>query len=221
MAGRKRARHTARKRSRTAAGPRAESLRDVRIRVTTIGDLLLTAADEHPDADALVFPGKRDRVRQACGARHGARARTEGPRRAAARARRAAAPHLPGVRRVLLCDRAVRRRRRADQRAIPRARAGLRDRERRPRHDRHDGTRRRSGRFRRAADRSAAGARRAARPSEPRRSTPRRGSATCCCSAPRSTPRSYPSAGHGSSRSASRSTTCIAAAWAYGFATSV
>jgi fatty-acyl-CoA synthase len=59
MAGRKRAGHTARKRSRTAAGPRAESLRDVRIRVTTIGDLLLTAADEHPDADALVFPGVR------------------------------------------------------------------------------------------------------------------------------------------------------------------
>ena len=59
MAGRKRAGHTARKRSRTAARPRAESLRDVRIRVTTIGDLLLTAADEHPDADALVFPGMR------------------------------------------------------------------------------------------------------------------------------------------------------------------
>ena len=59
MAGRKRARHTARKRSRTAAGPRAESLRDVRIKVTTIGDLLLTAADEHPEADALVFPGMR------------------------------------------------------------------------------------------------------------------------------------------------------------------
>ena len=59
MTGRKRAGHTARKRSRTAAGPRAESLRDVRIKVTTIGDLLLTAADEHPDADALVFPGMR------------------------------------------------------------------------------------------------------------------------------------------------------------------
>jgi len=59
MTGRKRAGHTARKRRRTPAAPRAESLRDVRIRVTTIGDLLLTAADEHPDADALVFPGKR------------------------------------------------------------------------------------------------------------------------------------------------------------------
>jgi len=31
----------------------------MRIRVTTIGDLLLTVADEHPDADALVFPDRR------------------------------------------------------------------------------------------------------------------------------------------------------------------
>jgi acyl-CoA synthetase (AMP-forming)/AMP-acid ligase II len=31
----------------------------MRIRVTTIGDLLLTVADEHPDSDALVFPDRR------------------------------------------------------------------------------------------------------------------------------------------------------------------
>jgi acyl-CoA synthetase (AMP-forming)/AMP-acid ligase II len=39
--------------------PRDERLSELRIRVTTIGDLLLTAADEHPDADALVFPDRR------------------------------------------------------------------------------------------------------------------------------------------------------------------
>jgi acyl-CoA synthetase (AMP-forming)/AMP-acid ligase II len=42
-----------------ATAPRAETLCDIRIRVTTIGDLLLTAADEHPDTDALVLPGIR------------------------------------------------------------------------------------------------------------------------------------------------------------------
>jgi fatty-acyl-CoA synthase len=42
-----------------ATAPRAETLSDIRIRVTTIGDLLLTAADEHPDTDALVLPGIR------------------------------------------------------------------------------------------------------------------------------------------------------------------
>ena len=41
------------------ASPRPESLRDVRINVTTIGDLLLNAADRYPDRDALVFPGFR------------------------------------------------------------------------------------------------------------------------------------------------------------------
>ncbi|MFO1406936.1 MAG: AMP-binding protein [Steroidobacteraceae bacterium] len=46
--------------SRSAGpGPRPESLREIRINVTTIGDLLLNAADRHPDRDALVFPGFR------------------------------------------------------------------------------------------------------------------------------------------------------------------
>lgn len=39
--------------------PRPESLRDIRINVTTIGDLLLNAADRYPERDALVFPGFR------------------------------------------------------------------------------------------------------------------------------------------------------------------
>jgi len=39
--------------------PRVESLRDIRINVTTIGDLLLSAADRHGSKDALVFPGLR------------------------------------------------------------------------------------------------------------------------------------------------------------------
>ena len=42
-----------------ADGPRPEALRDIRVRVTTIGDLLLAAADEHAGSDALVFPGLR------------------------------------------------------------------------------------------------------------------------------------------------------------------
>jgi len=38
---------------------RSESLREMRISVTTIGDLLLTAADRYPDSDAIVFPEAR------------------------------------------------------------------------------------------------------------------------------------------------------------------
>jgi len=38
---------------------KSESLRDMRISVTTIGDLLLTAADHYPDSDAIVFPEAR------------------------------------------------------------------------------------------------------------------------------------------------------------------
>lgn len=38
---------------------RSESLRDMRISVTTIGDLLLTAADRYPGSDAVVFPEAR------------------------------------------------------------------------------------------------------------------------------------------------------------------
>jgi len=38
---------------------RSESLREMRISVTTIGDLLLTAADRFPDSDAIVFPEAR------------------------------------------------------------------------------------------------------------------------------------------------------------------
>jgi fatty-acyl-CoA synthase len=37
----------------------SESLRHVRIQVTTLGDLLLTAADRYPDSAALIFPDRR------------------------------------------------------------------------------------------------------------------------------------------------------------------
>ena len=54
---RKTTRKPAGKTARTA--PRPENLSEIRIQVTTIGDLLLTAADRHPDAEALVFPDFR------------------------------------------------------------------------------------------------------------------------------------------------------------------
>ena len=38
---------------------RSESLRHARIQVTTLGDLLLIAADRYPDSPALIFPGLR------------------------------------------------------------------------------------------------------------------------------------------------------------------
>ncbi|MBV8853814.1 MAG: AMP-binding protein [Sinobacteraceae bacterium] len=38
---------------------RSESLRDVRIQVTTLGDLLLGAADRYPDSPALILPEQR------------------------------------------------------------------------------------------------------------------------------------------------------------------
>lgn len=38
---------------------RSESLRHARIQVTTLGDLLLLAADRYPDSPALIFPGQR------------------------------------------------------------------------------------------------------------------------------------------------------------------
>jgi fatty-acyl-CoA synthase/long-chain acyl-CoA synthetase len=38
---------------------RSESLRHARIQVTTLGDLLLLAADRYPDSPALIFPGLR------------------------------------------------------------------------------------------------------------------------------------------------------------------
>ncbi len=37
----------------------SESLRDVRIQVTTLGDLLLGAADRYPDSPALILPEQR------------------------------------------------------------------------------------------------------------------------------------------------------------------
>jgi fatty-acyl-CoA synthase/long-chain acyl-CoA synthetase len=43
---------------------RSESLRDVRISVTTLGDLLLTAADRYPDSPALIFPDSRMTYRE-------------------------------------------------------------------------------------------------------------------------------------------------------------
>jgi fatty-acyl-CoA synthase len=51
----KKAARPAAKRARFAA-PSPESLASMRIAVTTIGDLLLTAADRFPDSDAVVFP---------------------------------------------------------------------------------------------------------------------------------------------------------------------
>ncbi len=42
-----------------STAPVPENLRDVRINVTTIGDLLLGAADRYPDTDAIVFPDYR------------------------------------------------------------------------------------------------------------------------------------------------------------------
>lgn len=41
------------------AALKSESLRDVRIQVTTLGDLLLLAADRYPDSPALIFPDRR------------------------------------------------------------------------------------------------------------------------------------------------------------------
>lgn len=38
---------------------RSESLRSLRIQVTTLGDLLLGAADRYPDSPALILPGQR------------------------------------------------------------------------------------------------------------------------------------------------------------------
>lgn len=38
--------------------PRSESLRSMRIQVTTLGDLLLGAADRYPDSPALILPGQ-------------------------------------------------------------------------------------------------------------------------------------------------------------------
>jgi acyl-CoA synthetase (AMP-forming)/AMP-acid ligase II len=50
-----------RPRQRRVAAPavRPERLDEIRINVTTIGDLLLTGADRYPDTDALVFPDSR------------------------------------------------------------------------------------------------------------------------------------------------------------------
>lgn len=45
--------------SSVAGAPRSESLRSVRIQVTTLGDLLLGAADRYPDSPALILPGQR------------------------------------------------------------------------------------------------------------------------------------------------------------------
>jgi acyl-CoA synthetase (AMP-forming)/AMP-acid ligase II len=39
--------------------PAKEDIASIRIAVTTIGDLLLTAADRHPDDDAIVFPDQK------------------------------------------------------------------------------------------------------------------------------------------------------------------
>ena len=44
--------------------PVPESLASIRIAVTTIGDLLLTAADRYPESDAVVFPHAKLTYRQ-------------------------------------------------------------------------------------------------------------------------------------------------------------
>jgi len=56
----------ARRSSKIAAvdNPAPESLASIRIAVTTIGDLLLTAADRYPDSDAVVFPDEKLTYRQ-------------------------------------------------------------------------------------------------------------------------------------------------------------
>jgi acyl-CoA synthetase (AMP-forming)/AMP-acid ligase II len=43
----------------SSAAPRPERLSEIRINVTTLGDLLLSAADRQPNAEALVFPEHR------------------------------------------------------------------------------------------------------------------------------------------------------------------
>jgi fatty-acyl-CoA synthase len=45
--------------SSVEGAPRSESLRSMRIQVTTLGDLLLGAADRYPDSPALILPGQR------------------------------------------------------------------------------------------------------------------------------------------------------------------
>ena len=47
--------------------PLPESLASMRIAVTTIGDLLLTAADRYPDSDAVVFPTEKLTYRELAG----------------------------------------------------------------------------------------------------------------------------------------------------------
>jgi fatty-acyl-CoA synthase/long-chain acyl-CoA synthetase len=47
--------------------PRSESLRSLRIQVTTLGDLLLGAADRYPDSPALILPGQRITYAQLAG----------------------------------------------------------------------------------------------------------------------------------------------------------
>jgi fatty-acyl-CoA synthase/long-chain acyl-CoA synthetase len=58
-----------------AKAPRSESLRDLRIQVTTLGDLLLIAADKYPDSTALILADERLTYRELA-ARAMARARS-------------------------------------------------------------------------------------------------------------------------------------------------
>jgi len=54
-----RAKAAPRRKSAPIAAPVPESLAAIRIAVTTMGDLLLTAADRYPDSDAVVFPHQK------------------------------------------------------------------------------------------------------------------------------------------------------------------
>ena len=114
----------------------AKTWRAVRISVTTIGDVLLNAADRYPDTPALVFPDRE--ITYAELARNALRrARSlQATRRAPGRPRRHPDAYVRRVRGDVVRDRILRRRHRADQRALQGQRTGLRDRERRHRHRR-------------------------------------------------------------------------------------
>ncbi len=144
---------------RTAAAPAqsGEDLARLRIAVTTIGDLLLTAADRFPQTLALVFPDAAIHLRGPGGARDAPRTQSAGARNQAARQGRHPDAHLPGIRRGVLRRGPVRRGDRADQRALPVERDQLRDRERRHRDARDDRHDRRTGELRRAPGRRPAG----------------------------------------------------------------
>ena len=161
---------------------REERLMSQWAEATTIGDLLIRSAANRPDHEAIVFPHARFTYREVAD-------------RAVRAARSLAAlgvgrgdhvgllmPNCPDFVLQLLRRPAARRRRRADQHALPVARARLRGRERRPRRAADERHRRRRGRLRRAPGRDLQACR--ARPTRRRSSSrTRRSCARSCCSA--------------------------------------